>query len=146
MKRVLVVGEDALSCALGERLVGSAMPGWSLVPPINTKGVTKLISGLPRYIEQARYVRPVVCVADTDGSCVKTLLARWVQTPPPTAFHLRLAVTEAESWVLADRDGFARYVRVSLNRVPSRTDDIQDPSAFFCKLFRDRACDNTETR
>ena len=68
MKRILVVGEDALCCALGEKLVAAALPGWSLAgPAIDTKGVTKLIPALPRYSEQAQFVQPVLCIADTVG-------------------------------------------------------------------------------
>ncbi len=135
MKRVLVVGEDALNCALGERLVESAMPGWSLAAlPINKRGVTKLVRDLPRYVAQARYVQPVVCIADTDGNCVKDLLADWSLTSPPETFHLRLAVKEAESWVLADRDCFARHFKVPLNKVPCQTDDIEDPKRLLLQL------------
>lgn len=135
MKQVLIVGEDVLSCALGERLVDSVMPGWSLATPtINTKGVTKLIAGIPRYIKQARYVQPVVCVADTDGRCVKDLLAKWSHASLPDTFHLRLAVTEAESWVLADRNCFAQHFKVPLNKIPPRTEDIRDPKRFLLTL------------
>lgn len=135
MKQVLIVGEDSLSCALGERLVDSVMPGWSLATPtINTKGVTKLMARIPRYIKQARYVQPVVCVADTDGQCVKCMLAKCGLASPPDTFHLRLAVTEAESWVLADRNCFARHFGVSLNKIPPYVDNIQDPKSLLLTL------------
>ena len=43
MTQILVVGEDALCCALGERLVAACLPGWKLAQTsIDTKGVTKL--------------------------------------------------------------------------------------------------------
>ena len=49
MKQILVVGEDALCCALGLKLVAIAMPGWTVSSaPINTRGVTKLLAALPR--------------------------------------------------------------------------------------------------
>jgi hypothetical protein len=42
MKQILVVGEDPLTCALGERLVAELLPEWSVpFSPINTKGITK---------------------------------------------------------------------------------------------------------
>lgn len=40
--RIRVAGEDALCCALGERLVATVLPDWQLSgEPINTGGVTK---------------------------------------------------------------------------------------------------------
>ena len=89
MKRILVVGEDALCCALGEKLVAAALPGWSLAgPAIDTKGVTKLIPALPRYSEQAQFVQPVLCIADTDGQCVK----QWLQKNVPARSHKNMLV------------------------------------------------------
>lgn len=68
MPRLLVIGEDLLCCALGERIVEQCLPGWTLAsPPINTGGITKLRVALPRYAMQARHVQPVFCLADTDG-------------------------------------------------------------------------------
>lgn len=137
MKRILVVGEDALCCALGERLIAEALPGWlPAAPAINTKGRTKLLAKIGAYAKQARYVQPVLCIADTDGECAKTLLQHWRPQDAPPAFHFRLAVTEAESWVLADRQGFAQHFAVPVQRLPSRSDDIDDPKRLILDLIR----------
>lgn len=135
MTRILVVGEDALCCALGERLVGNALPQWRLAgPSIDKKGVTKLLPELPRYVEQARYVQPVLCVADTDRKCVISLRSKWLPTEYPETFFLRFAVKEAESWLLADRVGFSSLLQVPLNKVPNNTDEIDDPKRLVLSL------------
>ena len=130
VKRILVVGEDALCCALGEKMVAAALPGWSLAgPAIDTKGVTKLIPALPRYSEQAKFVQPVLCIADTDGQCVK----QWLQKNVPVRSHknmlVRLAVNEAESWLMADQEGFAQGLQVEKRRLPRSPDDVLDAKA-----------------
>lgn len=136
MNRVLVVGEDALCCVFGERLVAASMPGWSLAAaPIDKRGITQLVPDLPRFINQARHVQPVLCVADTDGRCAVQLRQDWLPAHLPQGFHLRLAVTEAESWVLADRQNFARHFDVPLNKVPQRTDTIDDPKRLVLSLL-----------
>lgn len=136
MNRVLVVGEDALCCALGERLVAASMPAWSLATaPIDKRGITKLVPDLPRFIEQARHVQPVLCIADTDGRCAVQLRHDWLPAHLPAGFHLRFAVIEAESWVLADRPSFANHFEVPLNRIPYRTDDIDDPKRLVLSLL-----------
>ncbi|MCX7672925.1 hypothetical protein LCC91_08070 [Tepidimonas taiwanensis] len=139
MKRILVVGEDALCCALGKRLVEEVMPGWSLAgEPINKRGITELVPALPRYLNQARYVQPVLCIADTDGRCVRDLLRKWLSSLEirSCAFYLRLAVTEAESWVLADREKFAVHFGVSVTKIPHCTDEIDDPKRLILSLVR----------
>jgi hypothetical protein len=126
--RILVVGEDLLSCAVAKQMVSAALPGWSLAaPPIDKKGVTKLKADLQRYIQQAQHMQPVLCIADTDGVCVKELLTNWLPRPGAKDFLLRFAVPEVESWILADRAGFSSALRVPINRIPRKIDEIADP-------------------
>ena len=108
--RVLVVGEDALCCAFGERLVHTILPDWTLArESINTGGITKLKPNLYRYVEQAHHVQPVVCVADTDGRCpVDLVLARCLSNRT-TAFLLLIGAPGqaarggGKRWVLGFR-------------------------------------------
>lgn len=137
MKQVLVVGEDALCCAFGERLVHTMLPDWTLArTSINAGGITKLTPNLPRYVEQARYVQPVVCVADTDGRCPVDLLEQWLQKHAEARFVFRLAVTEAESWLLADHKTLAEFLSVPVGRIPDCPDELQDPKRAVLALAR----------
>lgn len=134
---MLVVGEDELSCALGQQLLGEALPDWSLSgPPINTRGVTKLVSAIPRYVQQARYVQPVLCVADTDQKCPVTLMREWMPAVVADDFFLRLAVSEAESWVLADREGAANFFGLAMNQIPLQPEELVDPKREVLRLAR----------
>lgn len=136
MSRILVIGEDSLCCALGEQLVASILPDWTLAgPAIDTKGVTKLIAALPRYAEQARFVQPVICIADTDGQCVK----QWLEKHSPARLHshflLRLAVNEAESWLIADQEGFAGALHVDKKKLPLRPDEVIDAKGLVLQVL-----------
>ncbi len=53
---------------------------------------------------------------------------------PGAQFALRLAVTEAESWVLADRQGFAKVFGVPLNKLPQHPDEEADPKRLIMSL------------
>jgi hypothetical protein len=152
MSRILVVGEDALCCALGERLVAACLPDWQLAQPsIDTKGVTKLQPSLPRYVGLARSLHPVLCIADTDGQCAVELRAKWLPQAHER-FVLRLAITEAESWVLADRQGFSQALEVPLNKLPQCPDEESDPKRLILTLvkkskirqFRDEVVSSTD--
>lgn len=138
MKQILVVGEDALTCAIGEKLVKELLPAWQMPQPsIDKKGVTKLIPELHRYIRQAKEFRPVLCIADTDGQCIKELLDQWLPKQQiPDNFLLRLAVSEAESWLLADNEALANYLEVSPARIPRTPDEIADPKRNLLSLAR----------
>jgi hypothetical protein len=135
MQAMVLVGEDALCCALGQRLIDACL-GWPLAhPAINARGITKLVDSLPRYRQVAqRY--PVLCLADVDRGCAAQLSAKWRTQHAPASFLLRLAVPEAESWVLADMSGFADFLRVTANRLPHHPDNDQDPKRTVLNLAR----------
>lgn len=108
--------------------------GWQLAQPaVNTRGVSKLVSALPRYINLAR-LHPVLCVADTDGKCAKRLRSEWLPKSVSNLFCLRLAVMEAESWVLADPDALASFFKVPASRIPADPDNIVDPKRAVLNL------------
>jgi hypothetical protein len=135
VKRILVVGEDALCCALGERLVARCLPQWELAgESIDTRGVTKLWPRLTRYAEQAKRVQPVLCIADTDGQCVAQLRDQWLPVPNESRLLLRLAVTEAESWVIADREAAAGALAIPASSLPHRPEDEPDPKRLLLTL------------
>lgn len=136
MKRILVIGEDSLTCALGEQLISELLPDWVMpLASINTKGITKLVPSLPRYIGQAK-LQPVLCVADSDGKCVRELLKKWLPEFLPDKFSLRLAVPESESWLLADRKALANFLEIPEKLISTRPDEEPDPKRHLLNLAR----------
>ena len=136
MRQILVVGEDSLTCALGEQLVKELLPNWIMpTVPINKKGVTKLAPEFPRFIKEAKF-QPVLCIADTDGKCVKELLSKWLPNTLPRNFCLRLAVTEAESWLIADRKAIADYFSIPEKHISKTPDEEIDPKRHLLNLAR----------
>ena len=135
MSRILVVGEDLLCCSIGEKLVARCLPNWELArASVDTKGVTKLLPSVSRFIDQAIYVQPVLCIADTDGSCPVDIRNSNLPKLVDDRFVFCLAVTEAESWLLGDRRGFAEYFRVPISRIPQRPDKEADPKRLILHL------------
>lgn len=134
---VTVVGEDALCCRLGVRLVAHVLPAWRISPPpIDKGGVTKLIPDLPRYARAARHGWPVLCIADSDRDCPVERVQTWLSARERHArLLLRLAVTEAESWLLADHDGMQAHFRIPRNKLPPRPDELDNPKAMLLQLL-----------
>lgn len=138
---VTLVGEDALCCQLGTRLLAHALPAWRIAPaPIDKGGITRLVPDLPRYARAARHGAPVLCVADSDRECPVTLIERWLaSTERHERMVLRLAVTEAESWVLADHVGMHEHFKTPLQRLPDAPDELDDPKALLLRLLHRHA-------
>ena len=135
MSSIVVVGEDELCCALGEQLVAQCLPGWTLAhQPINTQGVTKLQSALPRYHGALAKIQPVLCIADTDHCCAKELRESWLPAVVHSNFILRLAVSEADAWVIADRLAFAKAFGVSAALVPRDPETLIDAKREVLRL------------
>lgn len=135
MSRMFVIGEDGLTCALGTRLVTEIL-GWTLAQPaVNTGGATKLKPALSRYMGLTR-LHPVLCVADTDGCCALHMRSIWMPRDASADFLIRFAVTEAESWVMADRERLASFFSVSENTISNRPDEIADPKRELLNLAR----------
>lgn len=133
MAEMYVIGEDALSCALGVKLVTDVAKRIPALPVINTHGVTKLQSALKRYFGLVN-ISPVLCVADTDGKCVVDIIQRWIPHGTPSGFLLRFAVREAESWLLADSEAFADFLHVPQSKMPKSPDEIDNPKEMVLHL------------
>lgn len=132
-----MIGEDAVCCAIGEKMVLNSLPEWGLSKSsINTGGITKLVAAIPRYVQHAAHVQPVLCVADTDGKCPVDLVSTWLPAHATPKFLLRLAVSEAESWALADRVGFAQFFSIGLGNLPQQPDTLLDPKREVLRLAR----------
>lgn len=121
MEDAFVIGEDELCVRLAARLVSEVLQV-NVRKEINTNGVTKLRAELPRYVGPAgiHRVGPVICLADTDGKCAPAWLAACNLPVVPDNFFLRLAVSESENWVIADRQGFADFFGVKVSSIPAQ--------------------------
>lgn len=136
MNRALVIGEDALCCALGEKLIRSCVPHLNLDTSISKNGRTKLFPELRRYSGAATPECLVLCIGDTDRDSACSILRQYLPEAVPPTFVFRLAVTESESWALADRERFAAHFCIPVGRIPRQTDQIQDPKHLLVTLMK----------
>ena len=73
---------------------------------------------------------------DSPKICPSDLIQSWVKGDLNPKFFLRVAVMEVESWVMADRGAFAEFLRVSIEAVPTRTDEILDAKEHLLSLAK----------
>lgn len=74
---------------------------------------------------------------DSGCACPPTAYKRYIldhaPAPPPT-FLCRFAVNELESWLIADREGMARFLSISVKRIPRTPETLADPKKTLVKL------------
>ncbi len=73
---------------------------------------------------------------DSPRDCPPRLIQSWIRGPLNPRFFFRVAVMEVESWVMADRIGFASFLSIPPHRIPSLTDNILNPKEFLVSLAR----------
>lgn len=80
---------------------------------------------------------PYLILTDLDDEeCAPIMVREWLQQTRNPNLIFRIAVREVESWVLADRPGFAKFLGISQKKVPVKPDDLPDPKAHLINLAR----------
>jgi len=76
---------------------------------------------------------------DTKAACVPDALKEYVLDKCPTLpknFLCRFSVNELESWLLADREGIAKYFNIALSKLPINPENENDPKNTLVNLAR----------
>jgi hypothetical protein len=85
---------------------------------------------------------PILVLADfmdTRAVCPPEALQSYLPhacSSPAPYFLCRFAVNELESWLLADRQSVANFLRVPLAKIPTNPDDEPDPKKTLINLAR----------
>ncbi|MFA5863647.1 MAG: hypothetical protein WC975_03075 [Phycisphaerae bacterium] len=80
---------------------------------------------------------PFLVLTDLDKSdCPPVLINEWFSGQKNHNLIFRIAVREVESWLLADRNGFAKFIRIRETLIPADVENIGDPKQFLIDLVR----------
>jgi hypothetical protein len=126
--------EGDLDAAVARRLLMDA--GFSPGPVYGRRGKDHLdlsINGFNRAALRADWL--VLRDLDTDAACAPQLVSRLL---PERSAHMcfRVVVRTIEAWLLADREVFARWLRLSLDVIPPMPESLADPKARLVQLAR----------
>jgi len=81
---------------------------------------------------------PYLILTDLDyEECAPIMIKEWLPETRNPNLIFRIAVREVESWVLADRPGFAKFLGISQNKMPRKPDELLDPKAYLINLAKD---------
>ncbi len=104
--------------------------------PFGRSGRADLFARLPRYNQAAGY-GPWMALVDleTSPSCVADFVMEHLPNPSQ-CMRFRVAVHAIESWLMADNETLARFLRVSEARLPLDPDVIQRPKQHLIDIAR----------
>jgi hypothetical protein len=131
---IALATEDALSESIGQRLLAELAPRLAAPMLLRKGGFGYLRSNLSRWQKLAER-HPVVILTDLDAVvCPAILLTDWFgDRVRPQNLLLRVAVREAESWLLADHQAM-RQLMGPRGKLPVQPDAIADPKQLLLKL------------
>jgi hypothetical protein len=132
---VILAVEDQLSEAVARRILDTV--GVAVLSPTGGKGKSHLARTAAELNRTAQKI-PVLMLIDQDDPsiCPPELIAQLVKCARAPRFLLRVVVMEIEAWVLADRDAAAKLLKVPVNRIPQRSDEIRKPKEEVVRLAR----------
>ena len=80
---------------------------------------------------------PFLVGTDLDRyDCPPALISDWLAQPKHHNLLIRVAVHEAEAWVLADREGFASFLGISAAKIPEDVEALAKPKETLIQLAR----------
>jgi hypothetical protein len=130
----LVAVEDELSKVVALKLLENKFAYDPRVLRKNGYGYLK--KNLKSFCETARNVGRVLIVTDLDSTtCAPQLIKNWfgVMTKPDRMLF-RIAVREIEAWIMADRDAFARFLDIEVNKIEKNMEELADPKRHLLQL------------
>lgn len=99
-------------------------------------GCSNIIKKLPACNNAAKF-SPWFVLLDLDSTdiCVVEQVQEWLPTPSDFMVF-RVAVTEMESWLLADSEEMAKFLGVAEGKIPRDPDSLADPKQAIVNLAR----------
>ena len=96
--------------------------------------IKEKIGGFNRSAQGAYYLA-LVDHMDTRFQCPPAVLSSWLPLRSPNII-LRVVVRELESWLLADRNNIAKFLNISMAKVPISPERLQDPKSTLVNLAK----------
>jgi hypothetical protein len=136
MHYIHLATEDALSEAVGLKLIATFLPRFEVNLTLGKKGNGLLKAKIRSYCDIAKRI-PFLLITDLDATiCAPALISSWLGTiTPPKDFLFRVAVREVEGWLLADHVSMKLLLGNRVN-VPRDPESIRDPKECLLHLAR----------
>lgn len=128
--------EGLLDEAVAQRLIRYS--GHRVGTTYGKQGAAYLHQKAAGFNVRTRYGNPILLLvdfADTKLSCPPEVSKSWLSDQSPRLL-LRVVVREIESWLLADQDGIASLLGISVRHLPADPETLADPKQTLVNLAR----------
>ncbi len=134
---VNLVVEDSLSEAVVSKLLSDSGLAFRIgTRYIGRQGNGYIKNGILGFNRAAR-ATPFFILTDLDDkSCAPSLIVDWLGEPASKNLIFRVAVREVEAWLLAHRAGFASFLGINRELVPTDVESLLDPKRTLINLAR----------
>lgn len=134
MTYIHLATEDALSEAIGEKMINVFCPSLTLENKFRKNGFGYLRKRIRNFQQLARHSFVVVLTDLDNASCPMALITNWLGDKPAIpSFVFRVAVREVESWLLADHEAMHKLLGKNA-KLPPDPDALIDPKATLLRL------------
>ncbi len=131
-----IVVEDELSDALIRRILKESHNTFAVGISYGKRGYGYIKEKVGAFNKAARGT-PFLVLSDLEeAKCAPTQINEWLQIPKHHNLLFRIAVREIESWLLADRSGFAYFLNIRKELIPENVDGIDHPKQLVINLAR----------
>ena len=127
--------EDSLSEAVAKKILYQSVKNYQVTKCLCRGGYGYLKSKINAF-NQAAKAMPFFVLTDQDKGCPPEKIEGWLQHKANSNLMFRIAVMEVESWVMAHRKAFAKFISVPVTRIPNNTDEIENPKQYLLSLVR----------
>ena len=147
MVPVTVVSEDILSEVILRRLLAESVVPYAVETALPARDRTGVARGssyiekrMPNFNNAAKH-KPWVVLLDLDRRpCAVEYVSRLLPSGAARYMTLRIAVTEVESWLLADANAVAKFFAVARHHVPREPDMVPHAREALLNLARRGRC------
>jgi hypothetical protein len=129
-----IATEDELSEVIAEKLLREKNNRVNILNKFRKGGFGYLYSKMDSWQKISKQI-PVFIFTDLDTlECAPSLIEKWCRgIPLGDNLHIRVAVREVESWLLADKEAM-RVLIGGKGNIPNRPDELNDPKLELLKL------------
>ncbi len=133
---VTLVYEDELSEFILIKVLNQFGNKYCINTSINSYGYGQIKTHINGY-NQACKALPHIILTDLDNrECPLALIKDWFKNDLHPNMIFRVAVKEVEAWILADAEGFAKYLGISKTLFPRDAEAEEDPKRKLINLTR----------
>lgn len=128
--------EDFVHEALIQKIIATFGGKFEIKRSYNEQGNSKLKTRVKAFNHAARII-PHLILTDLDrGPCPSELIKTWLPQGASSNMIFRVAVREAEAWILAHREAISTFLGVHIKKVPIDVDGVDDPKRLLINLAR----------